>query len=91
VRLEVAVLRIGDMAMVLTNGEMFAEIGAAIKKASPFKVTMFCGYGNRAGAGYMPIKSEYPFGSYEVDGTAYAPDAADMLVEEAIALLKTVR
>lgn len=91
VRLEVAVLRIGDMAMVLTNGEMFAEIGAAIKDALPFKVTMFCGYGNRAGDGYMPIKSEYPFGGYEVDNTAYAPNAADMVVTEAIALLKSVR
>ena len=73
VRLEVAVLRIGDMAMVLTNGELFNEIGVAVKKASPFKVTMFCGYGNRVGGGYMPIKSEYAYGSYEVDGTSVRP------------------
>ncbi len=91
VRLEVAVLRIGDMALVLTNGELFAEIGAAVKKASPFKVTLFCGYGNRTGGGYLPIKSEYAFGSYEVDGTSYAPGAAEIVIEEAIALLKSVR
>jgi len=91
VRLEVAVLRIGDMALVMTNGELFAEIGAAVKKASPFRVTMFCGYGNRTGGGYMPIKSEYAFGSYEVDMTPYAPEAADKVIEESIALLKSVR
>lgn len=91
VRLEVAVLRIGEMALVLTNGELFSEIGVTVKKASPFKVTMFCGYGNRTGGGYMPIRSEYAFGSYEVDGTSYGPGAAEKTVEETIALLKSVR
>jgi neutral ceramidase len=91
VKLEIAVLRIGDMALFLTNGELFAEIGAAVKKASPFKVTLFCGYGNRQGGGYMPIKSEYAYGSYEVDGTVYGPGAAEIVVEEGIALLKSVR
>lgn len=91
VRLEVAVLRIGDMALVLTNGELFSEIGAAVKKASPFKVTMFCGYGSHAGGGYMPTKAEYAHGSYEVDGTSYAPGDDQIVIEEAIALLKSVR
>ena len=91
VRLEVAVLGIGDMALVLTNGELFSEIGAAVKKASPFKVTMFCGYGNHPGGGYMPIRSEYAFGSYEVDGTSYGPGAAEKVIDEAIALLKSIR
>lgn len=91
VRLEVAVLRIGDMALVLTNGELFSEIGAAVKKASPFKVTLFCGYGSHPGGGYMPTKAEYAFGSYEVDGTSYGPGSAEIVVDEAIALLKSVR
>jgi hypothetical protein len=52
---------------------------------------MFCCYGNRAGGGYMPIKSEYALGGYEVDGTPYAVGAAETVIEEAIALLKSVR
>jgi hypothetical protein len=91
VRLEVAVLRIGDMALVLTNGELFAEIGTAVKKASPFRVTMFCGYGNGEGGGYMPVRSEYDYGGYEVDITPYGPAAAEQFVEETIELLKSVR
>lgn len=91
VKLEVAVLRIGEIAMVLTNGELFAEIGDAVKKASPFKVTLFCGYGNRTGGGYMPTRPEYAHGSYEVDGTPYGPGSAEKVVEGAVALLKSVR
>jgi neutral ceramidase len=91
VQLEVAVLRIGDMALVLTNGELFAEIGAAVKKASPFAVTLFCGYGSHTGGGYMPTTAEYAFGSYEVDGTPYGQGSAEKVVEESIALLKAVR
>ncbi len=91
VKLEIAVLRIGDMAMVLTNGELFAEIGAAVKKASPFEVTFFCGYGSHTGGGYMPTTAEYPFGSYEVDGTSYGPGSSEKVITEATALLKSVR
>ncbi len=91
VRLEIAVLRIGDMALLMTQGELFNEIGVAVKKASPFKVTMFCGYGNREGGGYMPIRSEYAHGSYEVDGTRYGPGAAEKVIDESIQLLKSVR
>jgi neutral ceramidase len=91
VQLEVAVLRIGDMALLMTQGELFSEIGAAVKKSSPFRVTLFCGYGNRTGGGYMPTKAEYSRGSYEVDGTPYGPDAADIVVRESVALLKSVR
>ncbi|MGB7294925.1 MAG: hypothetical protein WBC70_04985 [Candidatus Aminicenantales bacterium] len=91
VMLEIAVLRIGEMALLFTNGELFAEIGAALKKTSPFKVTMFCGYGNRVGGGYMPTKEEFALGGYEVDGTRYGPDAAEKFIEESIDLLKSVR
>jgi neutral ceramidase len=91
VKLEVAVLRIGETALVLTNGELFAEIGAAVKKASPFQATMFCGYGNRVGDGYMPVRSEYALGGYEVDNTPYGDGAAGKVVEEAVALLNSVQ
>ena len=60
VRLEVAVLRIGEMALVLTNGELFAEIGAAVKKASPFAVTLFCGYGSHTGAAICRPRPSMP-------------------------------
>jgi hypothetical protein len=64
-----------------------------VKKGSPFAVTMFCGYGGsgRVGGGYMANRDEYPLGSYEVDGTPYAQGAGEIMVEQSIALLKSVR
>ena len=91
VQVQVQILRIGDMAIVAMPGEPFAEIGAAVKKASPFALTMFCGYSTGAGGDYMPIESEYPFGGYEVERTPYGIGAAEKLVKETIALFKEVQ
>ncbi len=91
VQVEVQMLRIGDMAIVAMPGEPFAEIGAAIKKASPFSVTMFCGYSTGRGGGYMPVESEYSFGGYEVEMTPYGTRAAAQLIDEASQLYKQIQ
>src|SRR6185312_16989566 len=62
VKVDVQILRIGDIAIAAMPGEPFAEIGAAVKKASPFAFTMFCGYSTGTGGGYMPVESEYANG-----------------------------
>lgn len=87
----VQILRIGQMAMVAMPGEPFAEIGVAVKKASPFPVTMFCGYSSGEGGEYMPIASEYPLGGYEIERTPYGAGAAEKLIRETIALFKEVQ
>lgn len=85
------VLRIGDIAIFSMPGEPFAEIGVAVKKASPFPITLFCGYSNGAGGDYMPISEEYVHGGYEVARTPYDPGAAAKVVEEAIRLLREAK
>jgi hypothetical protein len=91
VSVEVQILRIGEMAIVAMPGEPFAEIGAAVRKGSPFPVTMFCGYSTGKGGGYMPVESEYAFGGYEVEITPYGVGAAEQLIRETIALFEQVR
>jgi hypothetical protein len=91
VQVEVQILRIGQMAIVAMPGEPFAEIGAAVKKASPFAVTMFCGYSTGKGGDYMPVESEYAFGGYEVERTPYGTGAAEKLIRETTALYKSVQ
>ena len=91
IAVQLQVLRIGEVAIVAMPGEPFAEIGAAIKKASPFPVTMFCGYSTGAGGDYMPTESEYRLGGYEVQRTPYAPEAAGMIIREATGLFEEVR
>lgn len=84
-------LRIGDVVIAAMPGEPFAEIGVAVKKASPFPVTMFCGYSSGAGGDYLPTEAEYAFGGYEVQRTPYAPGADRAVVEAFIRLLNEVR
>jgi hypothetical protein len=88
---EVRILRIGEVAIVAMPGEPFAEIGAAVKKASPFPITMFCGYSNGRTGDYLPVADEYAHGGYEVQRTPYAPEAAGIVVGESIALFAEVQ
>ncbi|HTM49151.1 MAG TPA: neutral/alkaline non-lysosomal ceramidase N-terminal domain-containing protein [Bryobacteraceae bacterium] len=90
VKVQLQILRVGQVAIVAMPGEPFAEIGAAIKKASPFEVTLFCGYSSGVGGDYMPIASEYGLGGYEVERTPYGTGAAEIVIREAIALYKEV-
>ena len=91
IKVDVQVLRIGDMAIVSMPGEPFAEIGAAIKKISPFAFTMFCGYSSGTGGGYMPVESEYAHSGYEVEMTPYGVKAAEKLIRETAELYKSVQ
>ncbi len=91
VQVRVQILRIGEVAIVAMPGEPFAEIGMAIKKASPFAVTMFCGYSSGEGGEYMPVESEYEFAGYEVDRTPYGTGAAGKLVRETNGLWPKLR
>lgn len=60
----VAAIRIGDGAIVTGPGEVFTEIGLAVKERSPADVTLYAGYSNGS-ISYMPTASEYPLGGYE--------------------------
>lgn len=91
VRVQLQVLRIGELAIVSMPGEPFAEIGSAVKKASPFAFTMFCGYSTGTGGGYMPTAEEFQYRGYEVEGTPYGKGAAEAVIRAAAELLKSVR
>lgn len=88
VEVQVEIWQIGEVAIVSMPGEPFAEIGVAIKKASPFALTMFCGYSDGPGGDYMPISCEYDQGGYEVERTPYGVEAAEKLIAETIALFE---
>lgn len=91
---EIWATRIGDHAIVGTPGEIFGEIGAAVRAASPAPVTIFAGYSNGV-LGYISTPEEYPHGGYEpaiaqrgYDHPApFAPAAAGMIRNVSLALL----
>jgi hypothetical protein len=64
VRGPVHALRIGDGAIVTGPGEIFSEIGLAVRERSPAAVTLYAGYTNGL-ISYFPAASAYPDGGYE--------------------------
>jgi neutral ceramidase len=76
-----------DLAIVALPGEIFVELGLAIKAASPFKHTFIAELANGS-IGYLPNRSAFPQGQYEVVSTRGAEGSGERLAEEAVKLLK---
>jgi len=87
--LNLAVGRVGQAAFVGIGCEVFNEIGQAIKVASPFPHTMIITHCNGA-AGYLPIRSAYLEGGYEVRSSRFAAEAGDQVIKEAVRMLHTL-
>jgi neutral ceramidase len=85
---EVQVIAIGDeLAWVSLPGEIFVELGLAIKKRSPFRQTMIAELANGS-IGYIPDRRAYAEGNYEPVSARCAAGSGEMLVETATRLLK---
>jgi hypothetical protein len=86
--LEVQVFRLsGEVAVVGLPGEVFVDIGLAIKKASPFPMTLVIELCQDDPA-YIPTRKAFAEGSYETVNSRIAPGGGEMMVEAAIKLLK---
>jgi neutral ceramidase len=91
---EVWAMRVGDCAIVGTPGELFSEIGQAVRSASPFATTLFAGYCQGI-IGYVATPEEYPYGGYEpavahrgyAHPAPFAPEAAQLLIDTSLDLL----
>jgi neutral ceramidase len=86
---EVNVITLGhDVAIVCLPGEVFVELGLAIKQASPFRTTLVVELSNCVETVYIPNRAAYAGGSYEVTNSAVKPGSGEMLVEAALSLLR---
>jgi hypothetical protein len=90
-------VRIGEGVIVTGPGEVFTEIGLAVKERSPAEVTLYAGYTNGV-VSYLPTAAEYRLGGYE---TVYgnkpfglpaqvAPDCERILVETGVRLVQSL-
>jgi len=88
---EVLVITLGNrLVWVGLPGEVFTELGMAIKKASPFPYTIVVEL--QAGSvGYVPNRKAYPEGAYEVVSARCARGSGEKLVDTAIRLLGAMR
>jgi hypothetical protein len=86
--LEVQVVALGDdVAWVSLPGEIFSELGLAIKKASPFYYTFIAELANGS-IGYIPNREAYAQGNYEVVSARCAEGSGELLVQSAIHQLR---
>jgi hypothetical protein len=89
--MEVQAFRISDeLAIVGLPGEVFVELGLAIKNQSPFKTTVVIELCNDS-PGYVPTRKAFAEGSYETVNSRVQPGGGEMLVEMAVKLLKGLK
>jgi len=87
---EVQVIALGNqLAWVSLPGEIFVELGLAIKKASPFAYTMIVELADGS-IGYVPNRSAYAEGNYEVVSARCAEGSGELLVEAASRMLNAM-
>jgi hypothetical protein len=86
--LEVQVFRLSDeVAVVGLPGEVFVDLGLAIKTASPFRTTLVVELCQDA-PGYIPTRKAFAEGSYETVNSRIAPGGGELMAAAAIRLLR---
>ena len=89
--MEVQVIRLdAEAAIVCLPGEIFVELGLAIKQASPFRRTLVIEICNDRPS-YVPTLKAFGEGSYEVTNARVKPGAGEMLVDAAVKLLGSLK
>ncbi len=85
---EVQVITAGrELAIVALPGEVFVELGLAIKQGSPYRTTIVVELAN-ASLGYIPNRKAYAESNYEPVSARCAAGSGEMLVETALDLLR---
>lgn len=88
--IEVQVVRLSPKtAIVCLPGEVFVDLGLAIKAASPFEHTLIMELCNSVPA-YIPTRKAFAEGSYETVNSRIAPGGGEKMAEEAIRLLRSL-
>lgn len=86
----VEVLRIGSLALVGVKPELSASVGASIRAESPFPATMVVTMVN-GGAKYMADQEGFDHISYAAQNSFFGPGAAELLGQQAAAILKEMK
>ncbi len=86
VQVEQLCFTIDGTALLSFPGELFTEIGMAIKKHSPFEHTYIIGLTNGY-VGYVPTRRAIKEGGYAVDTRRVDAEAEDIIMDNSLALL----
>ena len=86
---EVQVLAVGNVAITALPGEIFVELGLAIKEHSPFEHNLLAELAN-GNLGYICTEEAYPQGAYEPTSSRVQPGSGEQLVRAALDLQRTM-
>jgi hypothetical protein len=88
ITVDVQAFRLGpNVAVVGLPGEIFVDLGLAIKEASPFDTTLIIALANDY-CGYVPTRKAFEEGSYETVNSRVQPGGGEAMVEAAVRQLK---
>ncbi|HVN30205.1 MAG TPA: neutral/alkaline non-lysosomal ceramidase N-terminal domain-containing protein [Candidatus Binataceae bacterium] len=83
-------ITIGGVAIAGIPGELFVELGLALKANPLFDRTFVAGYCNDL-AGYIPTREAYAQGGYEVDTSRVAAGSGEAIVAKVLDSLAALR
>jgi hypothetical protein len=84
------VLKIGDLGIYVSPGELFSEYGDELIAKSPFERTIVTGYSNGL-AGYIVAPECYVDGVYEARQTVFEPPGGAVMNAELLRLGETLK
>lgn len=87
---ELQAARVGELALVGIPGELFVELGLAIKAQSPFPRTLVLGMANGS-VGYLPTREACESGGYESVATQFAPGTGEMVRDVCLDMLHRLK
>lgn len=83
---EIQVLKVGELGFVGLPGEIFVEIGTAIKEQSGIENLFPVSLANDS-PGYVPVAIAYDQGGYESNSTPFAKGSGEILRDAALKLV----
>ena len=79
-----------DLAIVSLPGEIFVDLGNAIRENSPFKQTIVLEL-SQGDYLYVPTLKAFEEGSYETIDSVLAPGGGEAVVEKALEVLRKLK
>lgn len=87
VKAEIMGLKVGDFVLITFTGELFAQVGLNVKKASPYEFTFIASCTNGS-VGYSPTRDAYDGDAYEVSLSVLAPEWQKIFEDKAAEIIK---
>jgi len=82
---------LGEIGLATGPGEIFCQIGMAVKRAGVLPHTLYVSNTNGS-IGYVPVPEAYPEGGYEVESASrVGPEAAAVLERATLSALRSAR